>query len=144
MFSSLLNKVYASVFGYSFSTPSAVDTQEPLTLPKRLHKPVLYALLKDSTDTNQFTKLFDTGSKNENTMDLYTNLFATTHLLRLASTSPTALFNTASILGDRNIVSKQSLTTVSMPLGLSTTVLDYLLFNNVKSATPTYFTELNK
>ena len=116
----------------------------PLQIPRRLHKPLLYSLLRQSTSSDTLEKLLNTNSMSQTgltDLNFLRSLYRTTHLAKL-HLNPTPVVRLVDMLG------KSSLSPVTdLPKflnnvaklrkpSLDTITLDYLLFKGRSPVTP--------
>ena len=142
--SSAYDWVYSSIMGKSFSAPSVEQPYQSFSLPKRLHKPVLYSLLKNSTDVDRFSRSLDIFPKDNSVVGFYSNLYSSARLLRLTSIPSSHSLSTSNFVSKRSTLIESELTKTSFSADTTTLALDYFLFNHAQSSSASYFTELNK
>ena len=142
--SSAYNWAYSSIMGKSFSAPSVEQPYQSFSLPKRLHKPVLYSLLKNSTDVDRFSRSLDIFPKDNSVVGFYSNLYSSARLLRLTSIPSSHSLSTFNFVSKRSTLIESELTKTSFSADTTTLALDYFLFNHAQPSSVSYFTELNK
>ena len=139
----LQQKFMLMYFGSPTSSTQAINPN-PTTvhIPKRLHKPLLYSLVQQSTSSDVLEKLLERSSRPQSGLtDLHflKSLYRTTYLTKLLL-HPTPIIR----LVDSLTRSNSSLTTTSLPSfftnvaklrkpSLDAIALDYLLFRDKSS-----------
>ena len=141
----LHHKITTALFS-PLSNPTQSTNNNPTTLqiPKRLHKPLLYSLVRQSTSSDMLEKLLNTNSIPQTgliDLNFLRSLYRTTHLIKL-------LLNPTPVVRLVDALSKPSSSSVTdLPKflnnvaklrkpSLDTIALDYALFKGKSLVTP--------
>jgi len=148
--SSLYSRALQTFSADSATQFSAEDAVNPaITLPKRLHKPIVYSWLTTNPHEGQITKLFEThmsDSRTSGLIPLTQLLYKSTNLLvksaesRIVADSVLTKLSAPTQVGIGKLTAIRSLGTSSAE-SITPLALDYLLLNSPNSSTNTYFDE---
>ena len=132
--STLLNVAFNTLFG--FTSVANVNTNtagSQISIPKRLHKPIFYASLVNGTYSDDYSNLFNLGTasnQSEVHLNLFTNLYKSSHSISLVSSSADDLRYALHSLGTANSnMGTQLGLTSSQTSNFNLLTLDYDLFN---------------
>lgn len=146
-----ISKTFAKLFGLDDLTQPVGNTSATfnVSLPKRLHKPILHAWLTSDSPSHNFSQLFDSSTKSATVaaqLGLYSDLYRSSFYLLKADESVTTFSDALASLKNRSadkILNQFGL----MPLGSQNSprsvslIVDFNVFNSDQSATPNYFSE---
>ena len=143
LISNLYFKFMSLLLGKPEVNRSPSPTRTPLSVPKRLHKPSLYALLKSTPSDDLVVPLFETNSKPKEPfgdLEFVKLFYKTVYLLRLV-TEPTPFVSLVSAIESdvkrstaRNPQLLETVAKLRSP-SLNTLALDYVIFSKNSKGT---------
>ena len=143
-----ISQFLSQVFNISYSVPTDVASpvSKPLTLPKRLHKPILHAWLTTGDSSTGFEKLFDSESSvnTPQLTNLYPSLYRTTYLISKTTESVGAIrLNLDALLTQSRLSTFAYAELGNLSSRSNTLFLDYTVFRNTNQPSSTFFNELD-
>lgn len=146
-----LSQTLAKLFGLGDSNKlgESMSGDFKLSLPKRLHKPILHAWLTSDASTQSFEQLFANSGKlstSPNQLGLYSDLYRASFYLLKSSESVTAFEDALSRLTARStdkVVNQLGLMSSSSQSNarLLSLASDFNVFSAASNSTPKYFSE---
>jgi hypothetical protein len=142
--SQVLSRMFNSSYDVTTGTANAIS--KPVTLPKRLHKPILHAWLTTGNSFTDFEKLFNGGALKGSSQltELYPSLYRATYLVSKSSESANVLKSSLNSLASSV---RPSLFTYSELNDLrtrsNTLFIDYSVFEIGAELPSPFFSELD-
>jgi len=142
-----LSKLYSQLFEKSIELEDTPLRSNELKLPKRLHKPVLYAWLTSNDSSAQVEELFSipnmssTGTRNTG---IYHSLYLAAHFINRSNSDYTALLSNSYRLIDPSEASVLNFNSVKPSIKRSELLfMDSSIFDTRPNDSTRYFSELS-
>jgi hypothetical protein len=142
--SQVLSRMFNSSYDVTTGTANAIS--KPVTLPKRLHKPILHAWLTTGNSFTDFEKLFDGGALKGSSQltELYPSLYRATYLVSKSSESANVLKSSLDSLASSVRPSLFTYSELNDLLTRSNTLfIDYSVFESGAELRSPFFSELD-
>lgn len=145
LISSLFNTLISSFSSSEVTAPESDLVSRPLTLPKRLHKPVLYAWLQSTSSSSQtLVDILDSTNSTDSLPGLYSKVYSSARLLRLSNLSSYQLVVPVASIFNKSPVSRIGVINSDLNNDLLVPALDYAIFGKSWESRNCYFRELNE